>query len=124
MIVHAVTLNHAHDALVAGLGTAPAKCSVRVTTATVNVLPPEGALICPTCEEVLLKPGADDGTTQDVAWACEVEMPKEAYLPGIGRVRITQYLGDDRFRVVDNRDVYRVITRDRLKFTRPKEGKQ
>lgn len=45
-------------------------------------------------------------------------LPRWARLPGIGRVRVLEYAGDGRFRVLDKRDEVRLVHRDRLTFTR------
>lgn len=45
-------------------------------------------------------------------------IPRYARLPGIGRVRVLEYVGDGRFRVLDSTDSVRLVHRDRLTFTR------
>lgn len=44
--------------------------------------------------------------------------PAHAYLPGVGRVQVLYYDGEGYFRVLDNRDLTRLVHRDRLTFTR------
>lgn len=43
-----------------------------------------------------------------------MSLPTKAYLPGIGRVRVIQYVAPGHFRVLDTRDQTRLVHRDRL----------
>jgi len=45
-------------------------------------------------------------------------LPRWAVLPGIGRVRVLEYVGNGRFVVLDNTDEKRLVHRDRLTFTK------
>lgn len=47
-----------------------------------------------------------------------MSLPVWARLPGIGRVRVLDYAGDGRFRVLDRTDTVRLVPRERLTFTK------
>jgi len=46
----------------------------------------------------------------------ERPIPKAAHLPGVGKVRVLSYAGNDRFHVLDRTDTQRFVHRDRLTF--------
>lgn len=43
-------------------------------------------------------------------------IPRRAYLPKVGKVRVLEYVGQGRFTVIDSRDTIRLVPRDRLRF--------
>lgn len=44
------------------------------------------------------------------------QLPTYAYLPGKGKVRILEFVGNDTFRVITNRDETMRVNRARLTF--------